>query len=153
MASSRETSCWQAFNGSVFRAILSEDGKTVTNCDNPAQIYADNLAYLEGGGDPSIPWNGTTGIKTVKSCNQTFASGFGSVPLDVIAQGDEPNIFPGTVWAITYGSEGSTLGGGVTVFEPTDYDGGTGLVCDPTDDDTIDGDNDGYTNTDEIQNG
>jgi len=43
-----------------------------------------------------------------------FASGFGSTPLDITAQGDN-DIFPGTVWAITYNS------GDITVFEPSDY--------------------------------
>ncbi|HXH18365.1 MAG TPA: cytochrome c, partial [Chitinophagales bacterium] len=51
----------------------------------------------------------------IASGGQTvFASNFGSTPLDVTAQGDN-DIFPGTVWAITYGS------GDVTVFEPSDY--------------------------------
>ncbi len=42
---------------------------------------------------------------------QAFASGFGSVPLDVTAQGTG-DIFEGTVWAVTY------VTGNVTVFEP-----------------------------------
>ncbi|HXH18548.1 MAG TPA: Ig-like domain-containing protein [Chitinophagales bacterium] len=44
-----------------------------------------------------------------------LASGFGSTPLDVTAQGDD-DIFPGTIWAVTYGSHG------ITVLEPSDYD-------------------------------
>lgn len=44
-----------------------------------------------------------------------LASGFGSSPLDVTAQGDN-DIFPGTIWATTYGSDN------ITVFEPTDFD-------------------------------
>ncbi len=44
----------------------------------------------------------------------TFASNFGSIPLDVTAQGDN-DPFPGTVWAATYGSNN------VVVFEPADY--------------------------------
>jgi len=43
-----------------------------------------------------------------------LASGFGSTPLDVTAQGDN-DIFPGTIWAVTYGSHG------ITVLEPSDY--------------------------------
>src|SRR5690606_39171325 len=38
-------------------------------------------------------------------------SGFGSNPLDVIAQGDN-EVFPGTIWVATYGSDN------ITVFEP-----------------------------------
>jgi len=47
-----------------------------------------------------------------------FASNFGANPLDVTAQGDN-DIFPGTVWAATYGANN------VTIFEPSDYDGTT----------------------------
>lgn len=43
-----------------------------------------------------------------------FASNFGSNPLDVTALGDN-DIFPGTVWAATYGSNN------ITIFEPADY--------------------------------
>ncbi len=42
---------------------------------------------------------------------EVFASGFGSNPLDITAQGTG-EIFEGTVWAVTYAS------GNVTVFEP-----------------------------------
>ncbi|MBP93872.1 MAG: hypothetical protein CMC55_07130 [Flavobacteriaceae bacterium] len=71
-------------------------------------------------------------------------NGFGSIPLDVIALGDEA-IFPGTVWAVTYGANS------ITVFEPSD------LIClQPGDagyDPLADNDGDGYTNQDEIDNG
>ncbi|WP_211359281.1 malectin domain-containing carbohydrate-binding protein [Bizionia myxarmorum] len=71
-------------------------------------------------------------------------NGFGSIPLDVIALGDE-SIFPGTVWAVTYGANS------ITVFEPSD------LIClQPGDegyDPLADNDGDGYTNQDEIDNG
>jgi len=42
---------------------------------------------------------------------EKIASGFGSTPLDVTAQGNG-SIFEGTIWAATYGSDA------VTVFEP-----------------------------------
>ena len=103
-------------SGPIFRAILSDDGKTVTNC-------------------PDLPAN----------CNSTFASGFGSQPLDVVAQGDN-DIFPGTVWAVTYGADK------ITVFEPRDYDGAV-FNCDASYSYSIDSDNDGYTDADEIDNG
>ena len=70
-------------------------------------------------------------------------SGFGSIPLDITAQGDD-DIFPGTVWAATYGSNA------ITVFQPTDLD------CiqpgEPGYDANADNDGDGYTNQDEIDN-
>lgn len=50
-----------------------------------------------------------------------LASGFGSTPLDVTAQGDDA-IFPGTIWAVTYGSHG------ITVLEPGDYDSPISVV-------------------------
>jgi N-acetylneuraminic acid mutarotase len=68
-----------------------------------------------------------------------FASGFGSIPLDITAQGDA-DVFPGTVWAATYGSNA------VTIFEPQDMVVCTGL------DNNLDDDHDGYTNADEIDN-
>ena len=101
-----------SYGGQIYRIVLNADGTQVTNC-------------------PSVPSN----------CNATFASGFGSQPLDVTAQGDD-DIFPGTVWAATYGADN------ITVFEPLDFG-----VCSGDDDDTIDEDEDGYSNADEIDNG
>ncbi|NRB49879.1 MAG: hypothetical protein HRU41_19510 [Saprospiraceae bacterium] len=107
-----------AFNGNIYQVFLNEDGTVATNC-------------------PSNPAN---------NCNDSFASGFGSNPLDVIAQGDD-DAFGGTVWAVTYGADN------ITIFEPSDYDGNDPGQCLGNDDDTIDEDNDGYTNADEIDNG
>jgi len=112
------------FNGNIYEVELSADGKVVLNCPTP-------------------PRNGTN---TLSNCNESFASGFGSSPLDVIAQGDN-DPFGGTVWAATYGSDN------ITVFEPADYDGNDPIPCTGADDDTIDEDGDGYTNADEIANG
>jgi hypothetical protein len=74
-------------------------------------------------------------------------SGFGSTPLDVTTQGDN-EIFPGTIWAATYGSDN------VTVFEPVDF---SSITCyqpgDPEYDGSADYDSDNYTNDDEIDNG
>jgi len=74
---------------------------------------------------------------------EALFGGFGSQPLDVIAQGDD-DPFPGTVWSATYGADT------ITVFEPLDF--GT-VTCEGTDDPELDEDNDGYTNADEIDNG
>ncbi|UZS00164.1 putative Ig domain-containing protein [Chondrinema litorale] len=102
--------------GPIFRAILSSDGKVVENC-------------------PETP----------SSCNKTFATGFGSLPLDVVAQGDN-DIFPGTVWAVTYGADN------IVIFEPTDYEGAVSL-CEPVYSTDVDSDNDGYSDADEMDNG
>ncbi len=79
------------------------------------------------------------------SKNNKFLGGFGAQPLDVIAQGDA-DIFPGTIWAATYGANN------VTVFEPSDFAG----CLEPTDPGyvgTEDYDSDGYSNDDEVANG
>lgn len=70
----------------------------------------------------------------------TLFSGFGAEPLDVIAQGDT-DIFPGTIWAATYGADN------ITVWEPQDF-----LECSGTDSLLIDEDFDLYSNADEIDN-
>jgi len=49
---------------------------------------------------------------TAVQTTSVLAGGFGSQPLDLIAQGDD-EIFPGTVWAVTYGARN------ITVFEPS----------------------------------
>lgn len=77
---------------------------------------------------------------------EALLSGFGSQPLDVIALGDD-GLFPGTIWAATYGADN------ITVFEPVDYDGGTGSQCTGANDPLLDEDNDGYSNADEIAAG
>ncbi|MFN7118381.1 MAG: T9SS type A sorting domain-containing protein, partial [Saprospiraceae bacterium] len=86
------------------------------------------------------------GNNTLANCNQTFASNFGSTPLDIVAQGDN-SIFPGTVWAVTYGANN------ITIFEPADYNGNTPSPCTGNNNDAIDEDGDLYTNADEIANG
>ena len=68
-----------AFNGNIYQVELDATGTVATNC-------------------PANP---------VNNCNASFASGFGSQPLDVIAQGDN-DPFPGTVWAVTYGADNIT---------------------------------------------
>ncbi|MDT0608489.1 malectin domain-containing carbohydrate-binding protein [Croceitalea rosinachiae] len=104
-----------SFNGNIYQVELNADGTVALNC-------------------PSNP------INNCSISSASFASGFGSQPLDVIAQGDN-DIFPGTVWAATYGADN------ITVFEPQDFGN-----CEGIDDDTIDEDGDGYTNADEIDN-
>ena len=77
--------------------------------------------------------------------DNSFLSGFDAQPLDVIAQGDD-DIFPGTIWAATYGANN------ITVFEPSDFAG----CLEPGDPGYVgseDYDSDGYTNDDELANG
>jgi large repetitive protein len=76
---------------------------------------------------------------------ESIFSGFGTQPLDVIAQGDS-DPFPGTVWVTTYGTDN------IIVFEPADF-GDCYQPDDPQYVGSEDYDNDGYTNDDEIANG
>ncbi|MDJ0923879.1 MAG: choice-of-anchor D domain-containing protein, partial [Acidimicrobiia bacterium] len=102
-----------AFNGNIYRMKPTAAGDALVNLT----------------GDPNNP-------------EQSLFSGFGSTPLDVTAQGDG-DIFPGTVWAATYGSDN------ITVFEPADF----GTTCTGAYDAGLDEDGDGYNNADEIDNG
>lgn len=70
---------------------------------------------------------------------EVLLGGFGSQPLDVIAQGED-EIFPGTIWAATYGASS------IVVFEPIDF------TCDPSVPGE-DSDADGFSNGDEADNG
>ncbi|WP_277235083.1 malectin domain-containing carbohydrate-binding protein [Hymenobacter sp. YC55] len=101
------------FDGTIVKISLTADGTAVTNPYDPINKLNTDLP---------------------------FASGFGSTPLDVTAQGDT-DIFPGTVWAATYGASA------ITVFEPQDFLTCTGAY------NSNDDDQDGYTNADEIDNG
>ncbi|MEK6481684.1 malectin domain-containing carbohydrate-binding protein [Catalinimonas sp. 4WD22] len=101
-----------SFDGKIHKITLTEDGTDVTNTMDSKKVNGD------------LP----------------FASGFGSQPLDVTAQGDN-DIFPGTVWAATYGADA------ITIFEPEEY-----VVCTGEYSTSLDDDNDGYSNADEIDN-
>lgn len=69
----------------------------------------------------------------------------GGLPLDLVAQGDA-EVFPGTIWVADLAL------GEIRVFEPNDYDG-TGETCSGAPSTTLDEDGDGFTNSDEIDNG
>jgi large repetitive protein len=101
------------FDGALYKISLTADGTDVTNSKSATNKLNQ---------DPP------------------FASGFGSTPLDVIAQGDN-DAFPGTVWAATYGASA------ITIFEPADMGVCSGLHNNQDDD------VDGYTNADEMDNG
>jgi hypothetical protein len=68
-------------------------------------------------------------------------SSVGTIPLDVTAVGDDGN-FPGTIWVADF------LAKQIFVFEPDDFDGGSGGGGS-----FDDWDGDGYTNADETANG
>ncbi len=70
----------------------------------------------------------------------------GGTPLDVVAQGDG-DVFPGTIWVADIET------GAITVFEPDDYGGASGGSCSGAPSTTLDEDGDGFTNSDEIDNG
>jgi hypothetical protein len=101
-----------SFDGNIYKISLTADGTNVTNSKSTTNQLNQDLP---------------------------FASNFGSTPLDVTAQGDN-DIFPGTVWAATYGSNA------ITIFEPQDFFTCSGAYT------TADDDSDGYTNADEIDN-
>ena len=80
--------------------------------------------------------------------SEALFSNAGSIPLDVTALGDN-DVFPGTVWVADH----QLNGGKIIVFEPADFDGGGVPNCTGADDPLLDEDGDGYTNSDEIDNG
>ncbi|NEU07919.1 hypothetical protein GZH53_06305, partial [Flavihumibacter sp. R14] len=71
-----------------------------------------------------------------------LAGGFGSQPLDVTAQAGNA-VFPGTIWAATYGANS------ITILEPAASSNCTGDINNFN----LDDDNDGYSNGDETANG
>jgi hypothetical protein len=79
--------------------------------------------------------------------NETLFSNSGANPLDLDVSGRNAP-FPGTIWV------GNFLGSDdVTVFEPNDFGGGGGGGCTGRDDPSLDEDDDGFDNADEIDNG
>jgi glucose/arabinose dehydrogenase len=72
---------------------------------------------------------------------QVLFSSVGTLPLDVTTLGDG-TAFPGTIWV------GDVATGAITVFEPNDF-----ALCSGADNGTLDEDNDGYKNADELDNG
>jgi hypothetical protein len=131
-------------DGSLAQYDASTNGIVEYTASNLDGVMQGNLLLASFDGNIyRVELNGTGDAALV---NESFASGFGSTPLDVTAQGDGA-LFGGTVWAATYGSSG------ITVFEPADYDGNTVPDCSGAYDATLDEDGDGYTNADEIDNG
>ncbi len=92
-----------------------------------------------------ISLNGAGTVVTLRDDNfATFAQP--ARPLDVTTVGPL-GPFPGTIWI-------ADLNGGIVVLEPNDYSGGGGGGnCTGADSASLDEDEDGYTNADEIDNG
>jgi Malectin domain/Kelch motif/Abnormal spindle-like microcephaly-assoc'd, ASPM-SPD-2-Hydin len=82
---------------------------------------------------------------TAVQSNSALFSSVGSAPLDLTTTGSA-GPFPGTIWVADHGN------GQIYAFEPSDYDE-TGSPCTGVDDPSLDEDNDGYDNADEIDNG
>ncbi|WP_158635183.1 malectin domain-containing carbohydrate-binding protein [Formosa maritima] len=120
----------------------STNGITEYTASNFNGVMQGNILTASFSGDINRYILNTSGDAVVSS--ETTFNGFGSIPLDVTAQGDL-DIFPGTVWAATYGSNN------ITIFEPTDIN--CLLPGDIGYDANADNDGDGYSNQDEIDNG
>jgi N-acetylneuraminic acid mutarotase len=86
----------------------------------------------------------STGTQLVKG--EPLFQNVGATPLDIVAQGDG-DVFPGTIWVADIEN------GKITVFEPDDYGGSGGGTCSGVPSTTLDEDGDGFTNSDEIDNG
>jgi len=84
----------------------------------------------------------STGTALVSGGQTTLASGLGTTPLDLVAQGDN-GPFPGTIWICTYGSSN------IAILEPADFVSCSGDFNSFV----LDFDNDGYSNGDETANG
>ncbi|MFK8058293.1 MAG: hypothetical protein AB8F78_19365, partial [Saprospiraceae bacterium] len=128
---------------SVFTVQASTNGMCeYTSSANGGALQGDLLAASFNGKLYRIQRN-ANGTINGASAVSVIAENFGSVPLDVTSQGDN-GAYPGTIWAATYGADN------ITVFTPTS--GPTG-GCQSVNSNTLDNDNDGYTNADETQNG
>lgn len=75
----------------------------------------------------------------------TLFSSVGTRPLDITTQGGAA-AFPGTIWVADHSASN------IVVYEPNDFGGGGGS-CTGADSPTLDEDEDGYSNADEIDNG
>ncbi len=121
-----------------------------TSSNGLAEYTASNFSNAMKGDLLATGFNGNLyrfklnagGTALVSGGFTTLASGFGTSPLDVIAQGDNA-VFPGTIWICTYGSHN------ITILEPVDFAICTGDMNSFV----IDLDGDGYSNGDETANG
>lgn len=125
-------------DGSLVDYVPSTNGMaeyTASNFDGEIQGAIISAGFS---GEVYIAKLNEDGTAVTNGVEELF-NNFGVNPLDVIAQGDD-DPFPGTIWAIAYGSWS------VTIFEPVE-----GVVC-TGGPGTQDDDGDGYSNDDEIAN-
>ncbi len=101
---------------SLFTVQSSTNGMVEYTANNLGGAYKGNLLAASFNGIIYNVKRNAAGTINNNNDVSVFASNFGATPLDVTAQGNN-DIFPGTVWAATYGSDN------ITIFEPTDYDG------------------------------
>ena len=130
-------------------SILTYDPSTNGICEYTASNFGGSLQgnLLAAGYDGSVfkaQFN-ETGDQVLNGQEILF-SGFGTISLDITAQGDA-QIFPGTIWVAEF-SESK-----IFVFEPEDFEGGEVAFCAGEDEANVDEDGDGYTNADELDNG
>ncbi|HSL10933.1 MAG TPA: hypothetical protein VLA82_06425, partial [Actinomycetota bacterium] len=94
-----------------------------------------------------IQLNSSGGAVTLRDDNfATFSTPTPVKPLDITTMGAN-EAFPGTIWIAGFNSNK------IHVLEPNDFGGGSGGTCTGADNASIDEDNDGYDNADEIDNG
>jgi N-acetylneuraminic acid mutarotase len=116
------------------------------------EYTASNFANALKGGILSASFDNKIYRAKLNSTGTQLVSGealfqnVGTTPLDIVAQGDD-DVFPGTVWVADIGN------GNIRVFEPADYGGSGGGTCSGTVSTTLDEDEDGFVNSDEIDNG
>ena len=95
---------------SAFTVQASTNGMCeYTSSANSGQLQGDILAASFNGKLYRIQRNANGSINGTNV--SVLAENFGSIPLDVTAQGDS-DVFPGTIWCATYGADN------ITVFTP-----------------------------------
>jgi len=77
---------------------------------------------------------------------QTISSGVATQALDLLCRGDGES-FPGTIWISDFADDK------IIIMEPADYGGAPIPPCTADNNPTLDEDNDGFDNADEIANG
>ncbi len=82
---------------------------------------------------------------TVESLDLNFATNMGGNALGITCNGDN-DPFPGTIWVATFNNQ-------IRILEPNDSAEDCLAENDPNFDPEVDGDGDGYLNSDEIDNG
>jgi Malectin domain/Abnormal spindle-like microcephaly-assoc'd, ASPM-SPD-2-Hydin/Kelch motif/Glucose / Sorbosone dehydrogenase len=136
-----------------YREAGPQSGALVTfpaSTNGLTEYTANNFDGAMQGNLLAASWNGIVyrvqlnATGTTANLSSLFTS-VGSMPLDVVALGPS-SPFPGTIWVGVYGQNQ------IAVFEPNDY-GTVTPACSGAYNPGLDEDDDGYTNTDEIDNG